>query len=75
MTVERVVRALTGLFILASLALGADASPLFVSHRALWLATFVGFMLLQSGFTGVCPAAFFLKKLGLRSSADPSPAP
>jgi hypothetical protein len=75
LTIESAVRIVAGLFVLASLALGVDASPLFVTHRALWLTTFVGLMLLQSGFTGVCPAAYFLKKLGLRSAADPSPAP
>ena len=39
---------------------------------------FVGFMLVQSAFTGFCPAAFFLRKAGLKSADEgraASPAP
>ncbi|HGH8138809.1 TPA: DUF2892 domain-containing protein, partial [Vibrio cholerae] len=38
----------------------------FVHPNFLWLTVFVGVNLIQSAFTGFCPAAFFLKKLGLR---------
>ena len=51
MTVERRVRALAGTFILASLALGWWMHPAFFL-----LTTFVGVNLLQSAFTGFCPA-------------------
>jgi hypothetical protein len=35
----------------------------------LWLTGFVGFNLLQSSFTGFCPLAMILKKMGRQSGA------
>lgn len=32
----------------------------------LWLTAFVGFNLFQSGFTGFCPLASILRKMGLK---------
>ncbi len=72
MTTERGVRILAGSFVLLSLGLGIDGSPLFVSRRWLWLTAFVGANLLQSGFTGFCPAERILRKLGVRSPAAPA---
>ena len=69
MTVERYVRVFAGLFILVSLALGVEGSPLFVSKWALAFTTFVGLNLFQSGFTGICPLASMLKKLGVPLTA------
>jgi hypothetical protein len=69
MTVERYVRVFAGLFILISLALGIEGSPLFVSKWALAFTTFVGLNLFQSGFTGICPLASILKKLGVPMTA------
>ena len=73
MTPERAVRILAGTFVLLSLALGVEASPLFASAKWLWLTTFVGANLLQSGFTGFCPAEIILRKAGLggRVQAEP----
>ena len=65
MTVERYIRIFAGLFILVSLALGVEASPLFVSEWALAFTAFVGLNLFQSGFTGLCPLAAILRKLGV----------
>ncbi len=62
MTVERVVRIFAGAFVLVSLALG-----LWVNQNFFWLTAFVGANLLQSGFTGLCPLASILKRLGLRT--------
>ena len=42
MTVERYIRIFAGIFILASLALGIESSPLFVSSWALAFTAFVG---------------------------------
>ena len=53
------------LFILISLALGVEASPLFVSPWFLAFTAFVGANLLQFGFTNFCPLAIILKKLGV----------
>lgn len=68
MTVERMIRIFAGSFVLVSLALGAEASPLFVSKHFLWLTAFVGANLLQSGFTQLCPLESILRRLGMRSS-------
>ncbi len=69
MTVERYIRVIAGFFILLSLALGVEGSPLFVSPWALAFTAFVGANLFQFGFTNACPLAFFLKKLGVREGA------
>ena len=65
MTVDRLIRIFAGTFILLSLALGVQGSPVFIS--AWWLAftAFVGANLLQFGFTNVCPLGIILKKLGV----------
>jgi hypothetical protein len=69
MTVERYIRVFAGLFVLVSLALGIQGSPLFVSQWALAFTAFVGANLLQSGFTNVCPLGSILRKLGVPDSA------
>lgn len=69
MNVERLIRIFAGTFILVSLALGVQASPLFVSPWWLAFTAFVGVNLLQFGFTNFCPLALILKKLGVPESA------
>jgi hypothetical protein len=61
MTIDRAVLAFAGFMILLSLALAHWFHPAW-----LWLTAFVGANLLQSAFTGFCPAAIVLKKLGVR---------
>jgi hypothetical protein len=68
MTTERVVRIVAGTFVLLSLALGVQGSPLFVNVHWLWFTGFVGANLLQSGFTRFCPLELFLKKLGVKEA-------
>lgn len=70
MTIERAIRFFAGLMILLSLALGAEASPLFVSKYWLWLTTFVGANLFQFSLTNFCPLAILLKKLGVPEQAS-----
>jgi hypothetical protein len=65
MTVERWIRVIAGLFIMVSLALGVEGSPVFVSRWALAFTAFVGLNLFQFGFSNVCPMGFFLRKLGV----------
>ena len=65
MSVDRAIRIMAGSFILISLALGVQGSPLFVSSNFLWFTAFVGANLLQSGFTRFCPAEMILLKLGI----------
>ena len=71
MTTERLVRIFAGAFVLLSLAFGVEASPLFATRHALWLAAFVGVNLFQSGFTQFCPLENILRKLGVQSCAAP----
>jgi len=68
MNVNRMVRTIAGSFILISLALGASASPLYVSSYWLWFTAFVGANLFQSGLTRFCPMDIFLRKLGVREA-------
>jgi hypothetical protein len=65
MTVERYIRLMAGFFVLLSLALGVEGSPVFVSQWFLALTAFVGLNLFQSGITNFCPPSFLLKKLGV----------
>ena len=67
MNVERTVRVVAGLFILLSLTLGVEASPLFHNVNWLWFTAFVGFNLFQSGLTRFCPMDIMLKRFGLRT--------
>lgn len=63
MKLENAIRALAGTFILISLALAHYVSPNWLCFTA-----FVGANLLQSAFTGFCPAEMILKKLGVGGS-------
>lgn len=62
MTIDRFVFAFAGSFVLLSLLLAH-----FHSENWLWFTAFVGANLLQSAFTGFCPLAIILKKLGVKS--------
>ncbi len=61
MTVDRAVTAFAGFMVLLSVALAYLVSPYWT-----WLTVFVGANLLQSAFTGFCPAAMIFKKLGVK---------
>jgi hypothetical protein len=61
MSIDRIVLAVAGSFILISLLLAHFYSP-----HWLWFTGFVGANLLQSAFTGFCPMAILLKKLGVK---------
>jgi len=64
MTIDRIVLAFAGGMILISLLLAYSFSPWWLA-----LAAFVGLNLFQSAFTGFCPLALILKKLGARPGA------
>lgn len=68
MSTERLIRIFAGAFVLVSLALGVEASPLFVSRHFLWFTAFVGLNLFQSGFSCICPLESILRRLGVRSA-------
>jgi hypothetical protein len=64
MSIDRFVLAFAGLMVLLSLLLG-----IFVSPYWFWFTAFVGANLFQSAFTGFCPLALILKKMGVRPGA------
>jgi hypothetical protein len=68
MTVDKLIYRFAGTFILLTLALGVQASPIFHSSYWLWFTAFVGANLFQSSFTGFCPLGLILKKLGVKES-------
>jgi hypothetical protein len=68
MTVENAIRVLAGCMILTSLALAHYVSP-----NWLFLTGFVGLNLIQSAFTGFCPAEIVLKKIGVGGGCWSSP--
>ncbi len=65
MTVERIVRIVAGLFVLLSLGLGVQGSPIYHNANWLWFTAFVGLNLFQSGITRFCPLDIILKKAGV----------
>ena len=64
MSIDRMVFAFAGFMVLLSLAL----SYLFTPYWLL-LAAFVGINMFQAAFTGFCPLAIVLKKLGIKPGA------
>jgi hypothetical protein len=65
MSLEHGVEAFAGFMVLLSVALTQWVHPGFV-----WLTVFVGANLFQQAFTGFCPAAMLLRRLGLRPERE-----
>ncbi len=65
MSIDRIVLAVAGTFVLVTVLLS------YLTGNQVWLllTAFVGLNLLQSAFTGFCPLAVILKKLGKPSGA------
>ncbi len=61
MNIDRLVNAMAGAIILISLLLSQVHSVYW-----LWFTAFVGANLLQSSFTGFCPAAIIFKFFGVK---------
>jgi len=59
------IHVIAGFFILLSLSLGVEASPIFHSSYWLFFTAFVGINLFQFGFSKFCPLGFILKRLGI----------
>ena len=64
-SVERGVAAFAGFMVVLSVALTYYVHPAFV-----WLTVFVGANLFQQAFTGFCPAAAVMRRLGLKREAE-----
>jgi hypothetical protein len=62
MNVDRMVFAIAGFMVLLGLALGYWVSPYW-----LLLPAFVGLNMFQAAFSGFCPLARFLKRLGVKA--------
>lgn len=62
MSLDRAMFAFAGTMILLSVLLTAFVSPYFM-----WFTVFIGANLLQSAFTGLCPAAMIFAKLGFKT--------
>lgn len=65
MSLERAVEAFAGFMVLVSVALTYFVHPGFV-----WLTVFVGANLFQQAFTGFCPAAMVMRRMGLKSERE-----
>lgn len=61
MSLDRSILAFAGFMVLLSVALTVWVSPYFV-----WFTVFIGLNLLQSAFTGFCPAASIFKRFGVK---------
>ena len=61
MSLDSAVLRFAGVMVLLSVVLTVYVSPLFV-----WFTVFIGLNLLQSSFTGFCPAAVVFRALGVK---------
>jgi hypothetical protein len=61
MTIERGLRLVAGIVVLASAGLALLVNPYW-----LLMTAFAGLNLLQSGFTNWCPMVWFLARVGLK---------
>lgn len=61
MSLDRAILAFAGAMVPLSVVLTMWVSPYFV-----WFTVFIGLNLLQSAFTGFCPAAAIFRKFGVK---------
>ncbi len=64
MNIDTIVLRFAGTMVLLSLALAHYHSP-----NWLWFTAFVGANMLQASFTGFCPLAMILRRLGVKDGA------
>lgn len=62
MTLDRSIFLFAGVMVLISVLLTQ-----FVSGYFVWFTVFIGANLIQSSFTGFCPAATIFKKMGIKA--------
>lgn len=62
MTLDRSVMLFAGCMVLLSVLLTTFVSAYFV-----WFTVFIGLNLIQSSFTGFCPAASLFRKMGIKA--------
>lgn len=61
MSLDRAVMLFAGCMVLLSVVLTAFVSPLFI-----WFTVFIGLNLIQSSFTGFCPAVRVFRVMGVK---------
>lgn len=61
MSLDAAVLRFAGVMVLLSVVLTTYVSPLFV-----WFTVFIGLNLIQSSFTGFCPAAMAFRAMGFK---------
>jgi hypothetical protein len=61
MSLDAAVLRFAGVMVLLSVVLTVYVSPLFV-----WFTVFIGLNLLQSSFSGFCPAAMVFRAMGFK---------
>jgi len=64
-SLERGITAFAGFMILLSVALTYFVHPGFV-----WFTVLIGANLFQQSFTGLCPAALVMRKLGVKTKVE-----
>lgn len=62
MLIDQIVHVVVGLAVVVGVLLMHFSSPAWG-----WVVGFLGLSLAQSGFTGICPLSFTLRKLGFKS--------
>ena len=65
MTALNITRMVVGFFVLLSIALGMEGSPMFIDVNWLWLSVFIAGNVFQSAFTHICPLEIVLKAVGI----------
>ncbi|HHJ16952.1 MAG TPA: DUF2892 domain-containing protein [Gammaproteobacteria bacterium] len=65
MTIDKALFILAGSMVIVSTLLAMLHSPNW--H---WFTLFIGANMIQSSFTGFCPPAFAMRKLGMKTSAE-----
>jgi hypothetical protein len=65
MSVDRSFEAFVGVMVLVSVALTHFVNPGFV-----WMTLFIGVNVIQQAFTGICPIAWGLRRIGLKTERE-----
>lgn len=68
MTVDKGLRLVSNAVVLLTVGMAHPKCPLFVSTQMLWVTALVAALQIQSVFTGFCPGAMVLRKLGLKDA-------
>ena len=65
MTIDKAIMVMGGTMVMASALLSVYHNPMWI-----WLTVFVGFNKIQSSFTGFCPPAMIMKKMGMKTESE-----